>query len=97
MGKGEIFGKIALVMGFLAFELFMLTMPFGQYRVTIDKNSGNCDDPNAADDAVLAFLLITFFLLLGSSILLLLMNFSGMGDSKIIMIITFLALLVASK
>lgn len=95
MGKGEIFGKIALVLGFLAFELFMLTMPFGQYRVLEDRT--NCDDYEAADDAVLAFLLITFFLLLGSSILLLLMNFSGMGDSKIIMIITFLALLVAGK
>lgn len=108
MGKGGVFGKLGLVLGFLAFQLHMITMPFGDYRIghsdpgngNGNQGSGNdagCDDPKAADDAVMAMLVITFILLLSCCILLLLMNFSGMGDSKIILFVTMAALFTAGN
>lgn len=96
MGKGGVFGKIALVLGFLAFQLHMITMSVGKYRVGTIATSP-CDDTKAADDAVLAFLIIDFIILISCCILLLLMNFSGMGDSKIILIITIIGLFAAGN
>lgn len=93
MGKGGVFGKLGLVLGFLAFQLHMITMSFAEYRVI--GNPDACDDPKAADDAVVAMLVITFLVLICSCILLFLMNFSGMGDSKIILFITMAALFAA--
>lgn|SRR6218665_1256783 len=93
MGKGGVFGKLGLVLGFLAFQLHMITMSFAKYRV----GGTACDDPEAADDAVVAMLVITFLVLICSCILLFLMNFSGMGDSKIILFITMAALFAAGN
>lgn len=92
--KGGVFGKVALILGFLAFQLHMITMPFGKYRVISTNNA--CDDPKAADDAVLALLVIDFLVLMTCCILLFLMNFSGMGDSKIILFITMIGLFTAA-
>jgi len=73
--------KVALACGTVAFQLYLITFAMStEYRVR---------DDSTKDDAIQAFLIIAYLLLVVGFILLCLMNFSGM-DGKLVAIITLI-------
>jgi len=80
-------GKVALVLGSLAFQMHIFSMAMSNFRLSTIASE---------DNAVQAFLIIAYLLFLACFILLLLMHYSELNGNKMVEIIVAILLLAAA-